>query len=758
MMCMENEGNFARFLVGMFLVSLASLSFEVALSYEFAYVFWFYHSFLIITVAMFGLGVGGVAAFLARDKWGHSSILFYSALAMGASMPIILFALLFIDFDSQYLLLVAAMIASAVPFFFSGVCIASGLRYPVAEKRRISYIYGADLAGAGMGCFVVLALIPSFGAEASMVLSALVAVVAAVLLSGMENIRRLVSLGMTAAILALLLINASSLTPESSPDKFLPRLKQEGASTLYTKWTPLSRVDIVRYQNGMLRFIENAIYPITVSSGVGSDGSMRDPRYSMFLHKPKDMLAIGAGGGVEVAMALASGVEKIDAVEINPFIAEYMSNDLSEYSKGLYSDPRVALFVEDGRSFLHRSGEYDLIENGVLGSSGVAVPSTSMLTFEDIYVYTVEANVEYYRHLRDGGVALTIIYGLFDDYNTVDEARGVTYFMLRQYSTVKEALRRVGVEPGRHFMMFSRTQTPDSLQAKLAQEEYTFVFKDELTRGQVGEYLRWAQEHGLTPVYAPYYDGGLDLDAIIASLPSGRDVSPATDDRPFFYYIYKGAPKELYLMLLALILASAVAVIYPVSRHRGIGRVHVSFLAYFTALGIAYILVEVVVIQYLTLLLGSPAIAFQGALFAMLVFSGLGSMLTGRIGDESKVSAVAAYSLALVAALILLYAIGLHPLIEKMMMLPFYARMAVGIVILFPLATAMGAPYPLGLRMVTKLGSENVLWMYALNAAGSIIGSVVAMMIALSLGFKAALLTGGVLYLVALPVALLMDR
>ncbi|MFQ5815237.1 MAG: hypothetical protein ACE5G7_01940 [Candidatus Hydrothermarchaeaceae archaeon] len=742
---------FSRFLVGMFLASLATLSFEVALSYEFAYVFWFYHSFLIITVAMFGLGLGGVAAFFIRGRWAYSSILFYSALVMGLSMPMILLALVYSGLESQYPLLAAAMVASAVPFFFSGACIGSGLSYPTVEKRRISYIYTADLTGAGTGCFVVLALIPYIGVEGSMILSALISVSATVFLADLRSIRRGLSLGFAVVLLTFLLLNASHLVPESSPDKFLARLKNDGATTLHTQWTPLSRVDVVEYQNGMIRLIENAIYPITASRGVGSDRVMNDPRYSMFLHQPRDMLAIGAGGGVEVAMALSSGVERVDAVEINPFIADYVSNDLSEYSNGLYGDPRVYLYVEDGRSFLYRSGEYDLIENGVLGSSGVAVPSTSMLTFEDIYVYTVEANVEYFGHMRDGGVTLTIIYGLLDDYNTVDPERGVTYFMLRQYNTVKEALTRVGVDPDKRFMLFRRIQPPDSLQARFAQEEYTFIFKDELTSQRVKEYLTWAAEHDLTPVYAPYYDGSLDLEGIIKTLPPGRDVSPATDDRPFFYYVYRGPPGELYLLLLILIFVTAVVIVLPVSRSQGLRREHGAFLTYFSALGLAYILVEVVVIQYLTLLLGSPAHAFQVALFAMLVFSGLGSMLSGRVvRNDERVHTAAVYAIVMVIGLIIFYAIGLYPTIQRMMSLPFLARMAVGVAILFPLATAMGAPYPLGLRIVSRLGGENVVWMYAVNAAGSIMGSIAAIMIALSLGFRTAMLFGGGFYLLAL--------
>ncbi len=143
----------------------------------------------------------------------------------------------------------------------------------------------------------------------------------------------------------------------------------------------------------------------------------------------------------------------------------------------------------------------------------------------------------------------------------------------------------------------------------------------------------------------------------------------------------------------------------------------------------------------------------------MLVFSGFGSMMSGKmIKDEGKVHSAATYALVIILGLIISYSAGLYPLIQRLMVLPFYGRMAMGVAVLFPLATAMGTPYPLGLRMVSKIGRENVLWMYAVNAAGSIIGSVAAMMLALSLGFRDALLIGGGFYLLALMTLPLIGR
>ena len=423
------DRKFKTFSFGIFLVSLASLCFEVALSYEYAYMFWFYISFIVITIAFFGIGMGSVAGYFIWKRYPERlfDILFYSSigLAIGMIVSIGLSSLaskvIVTDYyykgptiyGGNYIILIAIVMGSAViPFFFSGLCLSTGLNYPSQDKRTISYIYFSDLVGAGIGSLIITAFLPYISVENVIILCGLLAICAAAVFSKKLFRKNLKTLSLVLAVLLILSFNTSLLSPKPTNDKFLPRLERDGVKIIHTRWTPLSRIDIVQYpENGKIRFIENGIYPITVSRGeIDSPSLIEDPRSLMFTANPKNMVAIGSGGGVELTMALNASVEDIDAVEINPVVVQYMRNELKDYSNSIYYNPRITTHIEDGRAFIHRSGkQYDLIENGVLGSSGIVVPSTSMLTFEDVYVYTVEANKDYWNHMSPDGVTVTII-------------------------------------------------------------------------------------------------------------------------------------------------------------------------------------------------------------------------------------------------------------------------------------------------------------------------------------------------------------
>lgn len=768
---------FTKFSLGIFLISLASLTFEVALSYEYAYMFWFAVSFIVITIAMFGLGIGSVMGYfhLKRNPERYYNNLYSSSLGLGLWMFVALFATsqlsrtkpflnnssgLSVDFWYALVVLVILVIA-VLPFVFSGFILSLGLGYPTRDKRRISYIYFADLLGAGIGSFLITAFLPFTGVEKVILLCSLLSFLAGPLF--LEKTKLKLSFAMPVALVFLLVLypGSSFLMPEASGDKFLSKLKNNGARVLHTEWTAVSRVDVVEYEDkSLLRFIENGEYPITVTHGNPASPSVeKDPRYLMFYSKPRNMLAIGSGGGVELTMALRAGVEEIVGAEINPFVIKYMTNDLHEYSRGVYSHPRVNVYIEDGRTLVHRiKKSFDLIENGVLGSSGMVVPSTSVLAFQDAYVYTVEANLDYWRRMSPRGVTVTIIYGLLDEYNSIDASRGITYLLLRQYYTVKEALFRVGVEPEKHIMMFRYEQEAGNLQASRAQAEYTFIFKEELTRERVHDLLREGKKYGLEAMYAPYYEGSLDFDAIVETLPGKKDIAPSSDDKPFFYYTDHGAPKEMYAFLALLLIATYLFIIRPIAgRQRlSLGREIGLLLFYFTCLGVGYILIEVTLIQRLVLFLGQPAYAFQVVLFSMLVFSGLGSFWTGyaiRHDIMTKLTKV----LLLAVLGILWVMVALPKMIYSLMHLEVWIKILLSILFLAPVAFVMGMPFPLGLRVMSALKEENVVWMFGLNASGSVIGSVLAMLVAMSKGFSYVLAIGGATYFAAFVAMLLLS-
>jgi hypothetical protein len=763
--------NFGIFLIAVFLVSMTVLCYEVALAFEFAFMFWFYLSFIVIAVAMFGIGVGSVLGYFIREKYPDSffDILGYSAMGIGLGMILsILIAatasrlIITFDFIGAFVLFVGLILSSAmVPFVFSGIFLSVSLNYPTSEKRFISFIYFADLVGAGIGAFLISALLPYSSVEEVTLLCGFLAILASLIFVEkirMKHIRFL-------AISVFLIFGTSyfgAVSPEPVGGKFLGDAKESGARVLDTRWTSVSRVDVIEYESGLKRFVENAEYPITISEGLIDSGVKSDPRFAMFYRNPESMLAIGSGGGVELAMALSEGVEKIEAAEINPFIVDYMKSNMAEYSNYLYFDPRIDVVVEDGRTYVHRSkSEYDLIENGVIGSAGLVVPSTAMLTTKDVSVYTVEANQEYVRHLSEEGVLVTIIYSLLDDFNTIDREKGITAVLLKQFSTVSAALEKEGLDSKRHFAMFRFIQEEGDIQDNAAQAEYTFVFKSALEKDDALELISAAERYGLEALYVPFYEESLNLDSVILGLSENKDVSPATDDRPFFYFTDRSYGLILIGAIGLILLLTFLFIILPIVRfkHMDFRGENMGFLIFFLAIGIGYILIEATLIQKFILFLGRPSYAFQVVLFSMLIFSGLGSMASGSlIKKEKEVTITLILMLSLISLIILIYSFSIQGFIQGYIHLKVLPKIISTIVVISLPAFIMGMPFPLGLRLVSRRAPPNVIWMYGINSSGSVLASILGMYMALLHGFSKSLFLGGLMYGVAIIAILSVAR
>jgi hypothetical protein len=186
-------------------------------------------------------------------------------------------------------------------------------------------------------------------------------------------------------------------------------------------------------------------------------------------------------------------------------------------------------------------------------------------------------------------------------------------------------------------------------------------------------------------------------------------------------------------------------------------------LLYFVAVGLAYILVEIAFIQRFVLFLGHPTYALTVVIFLLLLSSGAGSLLSRRWISETARGWV---PLVVLIAVIGLYAWALPGLLSALIGLPFIVKLMVSALILVPLGGAMGMPFPTGLRVIsnattegfpaTELGEPGNLednaveWAWAMNAAASVLGSVLAMVIAIHFGLNVTLACGGVAYALAL--------
>ena len=242
------------------------------------------------------------------------------------------------------------------------------------------------------------------------------------------------------------------------------------------------------------------------------------------------------------------------------------------------------------------------------------------------------------------------------------------------------------------------------------------------------------------------------------------DVCPTTDDRPFFLNstrlgdLFGAAPpgatalsRTPYFVLLAALGILAVlcllAFVLPLRLVRGPARPPVASLLFFGAIGVGFLVLEVALIQRFVLFLGYPTYALSVVLFALLLFTGAGSLLSARFEDGRR-----ALSRALVAAVVAIAgaAFGLEPLLAALIDLPFAGRVAITIALLAPVGIPLGMAMPIGLRRLAATHEAGVPWAWGINGIASVLASVLAVAVAINWGFTAATLVALACYVGAL--------
>ena len=170
-------------------------------------------------------------------------------------------------------------------------------------------------------------------------------------------------------------------------------------------------------------------------------------------------------------------------------------------------------------------------------------------------------------------------------------------------------------------------------------------------------------------------------------------------------------------------------------------------LLYFVAIGLGYIAVEITLIQRLVLFLGHPIYAMTVVVFLMLLSSGLGSMMSRRMFKDARRVKAAFVAVVVILAI---YYFALSPLLHALIGLDQAVKVAIAALLIIPLGFAMGMPFPSGLRMLGEArGDDNLIeWAWAMNAASSVLGSVLSMTLAIQFGLGVTLICGALAYVV----------
>ena len=775
-------------LAGISLTSFSALLLELALTRLFSVVLFYHFAFLAISVALLGLGAGGVFAYLWRNWLARfrtrnlaSTLCTINAVLICVALRVVLHVPVSLELSRHnFLHLTEIYLASAVPFFFTGLIFSVVF---ARETQHITRLYGADLLGGAIACLAVVPVLNWIGGPNAILFAALISAIAGLVWTGgtsPSRNRQILSWFALAALLSLMVLNHSGHLFDIVYAKGVNR---KGSWVEFAKWNALSRVEVDQQGDAKAvvidadasTYIMNADLRQWHDSDWEKDLMAAPPAIANVLRPRGDYAIIGPGGGVDVLRAVANGSTNVTGIEINPIIANtVMRERYADYSYHLYQRPEVHIHVTDGRSFIRNSRDlYDIVQMTLVDTW--ASTAAGAFALSENSLYTVNAFREYFQHLKpDGMIAITRW-----EFRRPREA-------LRVVSVAMEALHQLGIaNPAANFIVVSQGELDeDGIPVVVLVKKSAFTAEE---KDAVSRHLE--RYNDLRPLYLPSKPGNNPFSALIASKDPWSfareypyNVAPVNDNAPFFFFTLKidqilseeglqqgidwkvnlGVVVLGMVLLISVVAVLAFLIVPMLFSGRPSPRRWLS-LFYFVAVGLGYILVEIAFIQRFVLFLGHPTYALTVVIFLLLLSSGAGSLLSRRWLARPALVWV---PLLLLVGAICGYVLVLPSLLSALVGLPFMLKLVVSALILIPLGGAMGMPFPTGLRSLASApvpefpvdsnnpefpveSNNTVEWAWSMNAASSVLGSVLAMVIAIHWGLNVTLACGAAAYLAA---------
>jgi hypothetical protein len=791
--------------LGVFLVSMSVLLLQIALTRIFSFTIWYHFAYVTISVALLGYGASGafLAVFPALSGGSPGRRLSLYALACGLAIVVAFVVIAKIPFhpfqvraypSRQVPWMILYYLAVTAPFFFAGLCVSVALK---TLSHQVSRLYFADLLGAGLGCGIVVYAIKALTTPGAVIAAAVLVSLAGAMFAATGERRRLLLPAAGTALVGVLGLCALAFAHfKPAPEKFLYNFMDSGAriQMLAHHWSPIFRTDVFRFRNeeesrtGSYAGwgISPAWEPLAATRGpklrmISHDGDAAAVIYhfdgdlsklEMFEHhviktpyllleRPK-VLVIGVGGGTDIVNAIRNRASHVTGVELDPYTVDVVKYHQADFAGRIYERPDVTMITGEGRSTVRHSTEkYDLIQ--LTGVDTLAALSTGAYVLSESYLYTTQAMHEFLDHLRPGGFLSIMV----ADFAGGDA--GYPRHTLRQLSLFMKALEERGIhDPQNRVAVVTCCKGTPQVELLLKNGRFT---PEESRRVQ-----DFSERMGFTVWARP----GVKLDKMhslyLHMPPSERKafldtapliLTPTTDDNPFFFnfYRWRNLGKSLGevdvghtlatgqiilgLILLFSIVFSVVLILLPLFafQRRGLQtRGKWGFVAFFAAIGLGFILIEISFIQKFVLFLGYPTYSLTVVLFSLLTYSGIGSYLTGRMQRPPEDRLLLVY--AGLAAIALLYLVGLPPLFRAFLGSPLPLRVIIASAVLVPLGLLMGMFFPSGIQIVRRANVSFVPWAWGINGCASVVGTVLAVILAMGYGFRFVTFVALAIYLV----------
>jgi hypothetical protein len=769
-----------------FFISAASLALELILIRILSIGHWHHFSYLIISTALLGFGTGGTAVSIFEKflKSRYKPALWTLSMCLAINVPLVFAVSQKVGFDElqliwdwqQLIYLFAYYLLFFIPFFFAGTCVA--LAFAVFSNRA-QRLYFFNMTGSGLGAAAAVFLMYGCAPEKLLLAVSVLAFLGASFAAADISRRRVVFTLALASTIIIILYSKDLLPLEIniSQHKSLVYYRSlPGAEVPATRYSPLGRLDLVRApairyfpglsiaykgslpKQSLIISDGDGVSPINHFEGINELDCYNYMTSALCYHllMGPEVCIIGAGGGSDAAQAIALGAKKITAVEMNPQTIKLAR----DFDSGLYERDDVRLVIAEGRNFLQTSSkQFDIINISLLDSFSAS--AAGLYALNESHLYTIEAIEQALGRLRPAGL-LSITRML----------KTPPRDSLKMLATIAVALQKHGIEkPEQNIVMIRSFFTTTIVASPTAFSDPQIELVREFCRQRRFDIVHLP---GLRPEQANQFDM-LDepvyYNAAQQILSQDREaffdnyaynIRPAADDKPYFFdfFKWKALPYMIrtvrgrwlvfsewgYLVMVATLLqaiiASTIFILLPVIIAKPIKTAasgKLVTLCYFLLLGLAYMFLEMGFIQKMTLLIGHPVFGVAVSIVGFLIFSGLGSLASGRWLQRADNSVYRLIVVA-VAAIIVIGVIDVLILTFSFEWLVGFSRiwrMVLGVVIIAPLAFFMGIPFPSGLRQLSARNQPLVPWAWCINGFASVTAAVLGTCLAVSFGFAA---------------------
>jgi len=790
-------------MLGTFLIAFSLLFFEVFSTIVMSFVLGSGYIYFVIGVAMLGLSAAASMMSVLETKLDdrRRALALYWGCALLAAL-LIVNLVLFVQFKHQINLGVEEAARSgglsgivrkilsgqlwvalwigmsmSVPYFLFGAIIT--LIFKTSPPRLFHKIYFADLVGAALGCVAAIAALEWGGYALTAVIPSVLAMLAGAAYLGRHAGHGAIFAAVLAALSPLAFLHPSAVSM-IEPRPQLNSLARDYDMTrqvteLWHGWNSFSRVGALRSvaQDGTTEHV------MALGNGEGhanlqpyrpegyGDWEQKLALIGTALGAPESALIVFAGTGSDM-LALdwySDRKTRITGVELNHTMIRGALG-LPEFAlRDFYDRPNVRMVVSEAREFLEQDkSKYDAI---LLSWSGATVAYYSgSIGHTTQFVYTREAFEAMIHHLTPDGYIVV--------WNT-NKVNSLATFRSIMDEKGMPGVRNAAIvlfEPGSEDSRWTRHWDSNPLIFKPGGFTDDEVRRIAAAAGRIGMQFAYAPGTGAHPDYAPYQRvlTSQDLPATLRDLnrETGLRFSVVTDDRPFSLDLFSTGryldgefwsqvwqkaylrPYEKYraqqsMFVVALLVGAIVLILGPLAVKGGPprGRAALENFVFFSVVGTGFMLVEIGMVHKMGLLLGNPAFSIAIVLAGLILFTGLGSLVSraafaSGLGFRSCVLFIVAYLVGFILLSDAIVRIALGWALEW--------RALLALAILAPMGLAMGQMFPQAMVKASADSLAFLPWGWAINGAMGTIAAGLAPLVAQAFGFRSLLLAGAVVY------------